>query len=61
MQQLGGAVGLAVVASVFAGRSAHGFDPALQAGYGAATVLAALAFISAVTLLPRRTRAVAAA
>ena len=61
MQQLGGAVGLAVVASVFAGRRGHGFDAALQYGYGAATVLAALAFISAVTLLPRRTRAVAAA
>ena len=37
MQQLGGAVGLAVVASVFAGRRGHGFDAALQYGYGAAT------------------------
>jgi hypothetical protein len=55
MQQLGGAVGLAVVASVFAGRSAHGFDTALRAGYGAATVLAALALVSGLTLLaPRR-------
>lgn len=54
MQQLGGGVGLAVVASVFAGRSAHGFDPALRAGYGAATVLAALALVSALTLLARR-------
>jgi EmrB/QacA subfamily drug resistance transporter len=53
MQQLGGAAGLAVVASVFAGRSGHGFDAALRYGYGAATVLAALAFLSAVTLLPR--------
>jgi EmrB/QacA subfamily drug resistance transporter len=60
MQQLGGAVGLAVVASVFAGRSAHGFDPALRAGYGAATVLAALAVVSGVTLLARR-RALATA
>ena len=54
MQQLGGAIGLAVVASVFAGRSAHGFDPALRAGYGAATVLAALALGSALTLFTRR-------
>ena len=61
MQQLGGAVGLAVVASVFAGRSGYGLDAALRYGYGAATVLAALAFVSAVTLLPRRTPATAAA
>ena len=54
MQQLGGAVGLAVVASVFAGRSADGFDPALRAGYGAATILAALALASGLTLLARR-------
>ena len=54
MQQLGGAVGLAVVASVYAGRSAHGLDPALHAGYSAATVLAALALISGLTLLARR-------
>ncbi len=60
MQQLGGAVGLAVVASVFAGRSAHGFDPALRSGYGAATVLAALAFVSAITLLARPTVAATA-
>jgi MFS family permease len=58
MQQLGGAVGLAVVASVFAGRSADGFDPALRAGYGAATVLAVLAFVSGLTLLVRRRAAV---
>ena len=57
MQQLGGAIGLAVVASVFAGRSAHGFDPALRAGYGAATVLAALALASGLTLLARKTLA----
>jgi hypothetical protein len=57
MQQLGGAVGLAVVASVFAGRSAHGFDPALRAGYGAATILAALALASGLTLLTRRSLA----
>jgi EmrB/QacA subfamily drug resistance transporter len=61
MQQLGGAVGLAVVASVFAGRSAHGFDPALRAGYGAATVLAALALASGLTLLARRTGAATSA
>jgi EmrB/QacA subfamily drug resistance transporter len=54
MQQLGGAVGLAVVAAVFAGRSPDGFDAALRAGYGAATVLAALAVASALTLLTRR-------
>jgi EmrB/QacA subfamily drug resistance transporter len=61
MQQLGGAVGLAVVASVFAGRSAQGFDPALRAGYGAATVLAALALVSGLTLLARRTAAATSA
>jgi EmrB/QacA subfamily drug resistance transporter len=54
MQQLGGAVGLAVVASVFAGRSSDGFDPALRAGYSAATVLAALALASGATLFARR-------
>jgi len=58
MQQLGGAVGLAVVASVFAGGRASGFDTALRAGYGAATVLAALALASGLTLLARRTFAV---
>jgi predicted MFS family arabinose efflux permease len=57
MQQLGGAVGLAVVASVFAGRSGQGFDPALRAGYGAATVLAALALASGLTLFTRRSLA----
>jgi EmrB/QacA subfamily drug resistance transporter len=59
MQQLGGAVGLAVVASVFPGRSAHGFDPALRAGYGAATVLAALAVAGGFSLLIRRRVAIA--
>jgi EmrB/QacA subfamily drug resistance transporter len=54
MQQLGGAVGLAVVASVFAGHSAQGLDAALRSGYAAATVLAALAFASALTLVLRR-------
>jgi predicted MFS family arabinose efflux permease len=61
MQQLGGAVGLAVVASVFAGRHAHGLDPALRAGYGAATILAALALVSGLALLARRTFAAAPA
>jgi len=61
MQQLGGAVGLAVVASVFAGRSDHGFDPALRAGYGTAAILAALALASGLTLLARRSVAPAAA
>jgi EmrB/QacA subfamily drug resistance transporter len=51
MQQLGGAVGLAVVASVFAGRATDGLDPALRAGYGASTALAAVALLSGVTLL----------
>jgi EmrB/QacA subfamily drug resistance transporter len=59
MQQLGGAVGLAVVASVFAGRSAHGLDQALRAGYGAATVLAALALASGLALTARRALAAA--
>jgi len=54
MQQLGGAVGLAVVASVFAGHRVDGFDAALRAGYGAATVLAALALVSGLTLSMRR-------
>jgi hypothetical protein len=38
---------------VFAGRSSQGFDTALRAGYGGATVLAALALASALTLLTR--------
>ena len=54
MQQLGGGVGLAVVASVFAGRSADGFDSALRSGYGATTVLAALAVASGISLLAAR-------
>jgi len=54
MQQLGGGVGLAVVASVFAGDRSSGFDPALHSGYGATTVLAALAFICGLALLARR-------
>ena len=60
MQQLGGAVGLAVVASVFAGRSADGLDPALRSGYSASVVLAVLAVAAGVTLLTRRTAAVPA-
>ena len=59
MQQLGGAVGLAVVASMFAGRSAHGFDTAMRAGYGAAAALAALALVGGINLLARRRIAVA--
>lgn len=55
MQQLGGAIGLAVVASVFAGREAEGFDVALRAGYGASAVIAALALVSALTLFRGRT------
>jgi EmrB/QacA subfamily drug resistance transporter len=54
MQQLGGAVGLAIVASVYAGHSGAGLDAALRAGYAAATVLAALAVASGLTLLARR-------
>jgi len=51
MQQLGGGVGLAVVASVYAGGRANGFDSAMRLGYGASTVLAALAVVSGIALL----------
>jgi len=61
MQQLGGAVGLAVVASVYAGRSSAGLDSALRAGYGTAAVLAALAVVGGIVLIARRSSSIALA
>ncbi|KAB2813480.1 MFS transporter [Pimelobacter simplex] len=58
MQQLGGAVGLAVVASVFASHAQPGdFLAGAHAGFAAAAIIAALALASAASLLagPRRT------
>lgn len=54
MQQLGGAVGLAVIASVYATHAVPGdFLVGAHAGFTAATVLASLALVSALTLLVR--------
>ena len=61
MQQLGGGIGLAVVASVYAGGRADGFDSALRGGYSASTVLAALAVASGIALLAQRALARSAA
>ena len=59
MQQLGGAVGLAVIASVYASHAVPGdFLAGAHAGFDAAAVLAALALVSAVSLLARMRRAV---
>ena len=54
MQQLGGAVGLAVVASTFAGFSVAGdFLVGARAGFWAATALTGLAVIAAGLLVGR--------
>ncbi|AIY18788.1 MFS transporter [Pimelobacter simplex] len=54
MQQLGGAVGLAVVASVFASHAQPGdFLAGAHAGFAAAAIIAALALASAASLLAR--------
>lgn len=55
MQQLGGAVGLAVIASVYAANAVPGeFIPGLHEAFLAATILAALALVSALMLTLRR-------
>ena len=55
MQQLGGAVGLAVIASVFASHSVPGdFLAGAHAGFAAASIIAAIGLASAATLLARR-------
>lgn len=54
MQQLGGSVGLAVVASVFAGHETSSFISGAHAGYGAGVALAVLALLSASSLMVRR-------
>ncbi len=60
MQQLGGAVGLAVIASVYASHSVPGdFLVGAHAGFAAAAVIAAIGLAGAATLLARP-RAVAA-
>ncbi|GAA3646533.1 MFS transporter [Nocardioides ginsengisoli] len=62
MQQLGGAVGLAVIASVYASHAVPGdFLTGAHAGFDAAAVLATLALISAVSLLARMRRVAAPA
>lgn len=54
MQQLGGAVGLAVIASVYASNAVPGdFLAGAHAGFAAASVIAALGLVSAATLLAR--------
>jgi EmrB/QacA subfamily drug resistance transporter len=55
MQQLGGSVGLAVVASVFAAHAVPGdFLHGARAGFWAATALAAVAFVAALAQVVRR-------
>ncbi|MFW6870095.1 MFS transporter [Nocardioides sp. CPCC 206347] len=54
MQQLGGAVGLAVVASVYASHNVPGdFLAGAHAGFAAAAIIAAIGLASAATLLAR--------
>ncbi|MBM7518771.1 MFS transporter [Nocardioides nitrophenolicus] len=54
MQQLGGAVGLAVIASVYASHAVPGdFLAGAHAGFAAASVIAAIGLASAATLLAR--------
>ena len=55
MQQLGGAVGLAIVASTYAAHQvAANFLAGARYGFGAAAVIGALAFLAALTMLVRR-------
>jgi MFS family permease len=55
MQQLGGSVGLAVVASAYAAHQvAADFLAGARYGFGSAAIIGALAFLAALTLLPRR-------
>lgn len=59
MQQLGGAVGLAVIASVFASQAEPGdYLAGAHAGFTAAVVIVAIALASAATLLARQRVAV---
>jgi EmrB/QacA subfamily drug resistance transporter len=54
MQQLGGAVGLAVIASVYASHAVPGdFLAGAHAGFVAAVVIAAVALVSAATMVAR--------
>jgi MFS family permease len=55
MQQLGGSVGLAVVASVFAAHAVPGdFLPGARAGFWAAATLTGIAFVAALAQVVRR-------
>ncbi|GAB3855255.1 MFS transporter [Nocardioides maradonensis] len=55
MQQLGGSVGLAVVASTYAAHQvASSFLVGARYGFGAAAIIGGLAFLAALTLLARR-------
>lgn len=59
MQQLGGAVGLAIIASVYADHAVPGdFLAGAHAGLAAAAVIAAIGLVSAATLLARPRAAV---
>jgi predicted MFS family arabinose efflux permease len=59
MQQLGGSVGLAVIASVFAANAADAdFLAGADAGFLTAAVLTAIAMVSALTVAVRRPRTV---
>ena len=53
-QQLGGAVGFAIVTSVYASHHAAGFVDAARAGYTAAAILVGIGVLSALTLVLRR-------
>jgi predicted MFS family arabinose efflux permease len=54
MQQLGGAVGLAVIASVFAGHVHAGFADGADAGFTAALVLGLVGLVAAITAATSR-------
>src|SRR4051812_35439349 len=58
MQQLGGSVGLAVVASVFAASASGGFLSGAHAGFITAGTLTAIAFLAAASVVVRRPRLV---
>jgi len=59
MQQLGGSIGLAVVASVYAAHAVPGsFMPGVQEAFLASVAMAAIAFVAAGSLVVRRPRPV---
>jgi EmrB/QacA subfamily drug resistance transporter len=61
MQQLGGSIGLAVVASVYAAHAVPGqFLPGMQEGFYGSVAMATIAFLAAASLVVRRPRLVPA-